>query len=101
MCLLWGRTPSGSASAVLERVRRVLLTSGAWGTMVIEYDATYEIKGRKYPFYVKDFTPFQVTRLDVDDFIERRPASPTTNGSTFLSRASASTPRSSTDGQSG
>jgi ATP-dependent Lon protease len=36
------------------------------------YDATYEIKGRKYPFYIKEFTPFQVTRLDLDDYIDRR-----------------------------
>ena len=37
---------------ILEQYREVLMTSGAWGTMVIEYDATYEIKSRKYPFYV-------------------------------------------------
>ncbi len=35
---------------ILEQYADVLLTSGAWGTMEIEYDATYEIKGRKYPF---------------------------------------------------
>ena len=29
-------------------------------------------QGRKYPFYIKEFTPFQVTRLDLDDYIERR-----------------------------
>src|SRR5260370_4733934 len=40
--------------------------------MAVEYDATYEIKSRKYPFYIKEFTPFQVTRLDLDDYIERR-----------------------------
>lgn len=57
---------------VLKEYGDVLLTSGAWGTMVVEYDATYEIKGRKYPFYIKEFTPFQVTRLDLDDYIERR-----------------------------
>jgi ATP-dependent Lon protease len=57
---------------VLKEYGEVLLTSGAWGTMVVEYDATYEIKGRKYPFYIKEFTPFQVTRLDLDDYIERR-----------------------------
>src|SRR5262249_5923940 len=41
---------------VLKEYGEVLLTSGAWGTMVVEYDATYEIKGRKYPFYIKEFT---------------------------------------------
>jgi ATP-dependent Lon protease len=57
---------------VLRQYGDVLLTSGAWGTMVIEYDATYEIRGRKYPFYIKEFTPFQITRLDLDDFMARR-----------------------------
>jgi ATP-dependent Lon protease len=58
---------------VLEPYREVLMTSGAWGTMVIEYDSSYEIKGRIYPFYVREFTPLQYTRLDLDDYIERRP----------------------------
>jgi ATP-dependent Lon protease len=58
---------------VLEQYRDVLMTSGAWGTMVIEYDATYEIKARKYPFYVREFTPLQFTRLDLDDYVEKRP----------------------------
>jgi ATP-dependent Lon protease len=57
---------------VLKEYGEVLLTSGAWGTMVVEYDATYEIKGKKYPFYIREFTPFQVTRLDLDDYIARR-----------------------------
>jgi ATP-dependent Lon protease len=58
---------------VLSQFGEVLLTSGAWGTMTVEYDATYEIKGRKYPFYIREFTPFQVTRLDLDDYIAKRP----------------------------
>jgi len=58
---------------VLEQYRDVLMTSGAWGTMVIEYDATYEIRSRKYPFYIREFTPLQFTRLDLDDYVEKRP----------------------------
>ena len=58
---------------ILEQYRDVLMTSGAWGTMLIEYDATYEIKARKYPFYVRDFTPLQFTRLDLDDYVAKRP----------------------------
>src|SRR5262245_4153105 len=57
---------------VLSQDGDILLTSGAWGTMVISYDATYEIRGRKYPFYIREFTPFQVTRLDLDDYIAKR-----------------------------
>ena len=58
---------------ILDQYGDVLLTSGAWGTMVIEYDATYEIKSRRYPFYVREFTPLQYTRLDLEDFISKRP----------------------------
>jgi len=57
---------------VLAKEGDVLLTSGAWGTMEIEYDGTYEIKGRKYPFYICEFTPLQYTRLNLDDFVEKR-----------------------------
>ena len=49
-----------------------LLGAGAWGTMTIQYDPQYEIRGRIYPFFIKDFTPFQVTRLNLDDYIEKR-----------------------------
>ncbi len=61
------------APRILEQYGDVLLTSGAWGTLEIEYDGTYEIKGKKFPFYVRSFTPLQYTRLDVDDFIAKRP----------------------------
>ncbi|MBI2925830.1 MAG: BREX system Lon protease-like protein BrxL [Verrucomicrobia bacterium] len=61
------------SAKVLATYADLLLTSGAWGTMEIEYDATYEIKSRKYPFYVRDFTPLQYSRLNLDDFIEKRP----------------------------
>ncbi len=58
--------------SVLYEYGDVLLGAGAWGTMTIEYDPSYEIKGRIYPFYIKEFTPFQVTRLNIDDYIEKR-----------------------------
>jgi len=48
------------APKVLAQYRDALMTSGAWGTMTIEYDAAYELGRRKYPFYVREFTPFQV-----------------------------------------
>jgi ATP-dependent Lon protease len=60
------------AQKVLAKDGDVLLTSGAWGTMEIEYDATYELKGRLYPFYIREFTPLQYTRLNLDDFVEKR-----------------------------
>lgn len=57
---------------LLHKFGDVLLTSGAWGTAVIEYDPSYELGRKKYPFYIKQFTPFQVTRLEVGDYIEKR-----------------------------
>ena len=62
------------APKVLVQFGDVLLTSGAWGTLEIEYDATYEVKGRNFPFYIREFTPLQYTRLNLADFIEKRPA---------------------------
>jgi ATP-dependent Lon protease len=59
---------------VLAQYSDVLMTSGAWGTMEMEYDGTYEIKSRKYPFYIREFTPLQYTRLNLDDFVEKRAA---------------------------
>jgi len=40
--------------------------------MTVQYDPMYEIKSRIYPFYINEFTPFQVTRLNLDDYIEKR-----------------------------
>ena len=57
---------------VLQDYAEILLTGGAWGTMTIEYDARYEIKGRIYPFLIREFKPFQITRLDLDDYIAKR-----------------------------
>jgi ATP-dependent Lon protease len=57
---------------VIKEFGDTLLTSGAWGTMKIEFDPEYKIGNRAYPFRVVDFTPFQVTRLSLDDFIEKR-----------------------------
>src|SRR5215471_7340391 len=57
---------------VLKEFGDTLLTSGAWGTMKIEFDPEYMIGKRAYPFRVVDFTPFQVTRLSLEDYIEKR-----------------------------
>lgn len=57
---------------VLTDYGEALMTGGAWGTMTIEYDAKYELKGRIFPFFIRDFKPFQITRLDLDDYIAKR-----------------------------
>jgi predicted ATP-dependent Lon-type protease len=48
------------------------VSGGAWGTLAIEYDSRYELKGRIYPFFIREFRPFQITRLDLDDYVEKR-----------------------------
>ena len=62
------------APKVLAQYRDALMTSGAWGTMTIEYDATYEIGRRKYPFYIREFTPFQVILREgsLDEYAAKR-----------------------------
>jgi len=62
------------AQKVLAQYRDTLMTSGAWGTMTIEYDATYEIAKRKYPFYIREFTPFQVMLREgsLDEYASKR-----------------------------
>lgn len=70
-----------------------LLGAGAWGTMTIQYDPQYEIKGRIYPFYIKEFTPFQVTRLSLDDYIEKRADFPTNDWTDLLIQSIGFEPR--------
>jgi ATP-dependent Lon protease len=57
---------------VLQDHGESLLTGGAWGTLTIEYDPRYELGNRIYPFFVREFKPFQITRLSLDDYIEKR-----------------------------
>jgi len=57
---------------VLRNYGDLLLTGGAWGTMTIEYDAHYELKGRIYPFLIREFKPFQISRLNLKDYISKR-----------------------------
>lgn len=72
----------GSISAINENfvnipeniVRQypMLLSGGMWGTIDLTYDET-EIHGKKIrPFKITGFTPFQVSVINLDEFIERR-----------------------------
>jgi ATP-dependent Lon protease len=49
-----------------------LLAGGAWGTCTLEYDNNYKIGSRIYPFVMTDFKPFQITRVSLEDYIEKR-----------------------------
>lgn len=72
----------GSISAINENfvnipeniVRQypMLLSGGMWGTIDLTYDET-EIHNKKIrPFKITGFTPFQVSVINLDEFIERR-----------------------------
>jgi len=50
----------------------MLLAGGMWGTIELTYDET-EVHNKKIrPFKVTAFTPFQVSVINVDEFIEKR-----------------------------
>ncbi len=50
----------------------MLLSGGMWGTIDLIYDET-EVHGKKIrPFKIAAFTPFQVSVIDVNDFIAKR-----------------------------
>src|SRR3990172_8361896 len=50
----------------------MLLTGGMWGTVQLTYDET-EIHNKKIrPFKITEFTPFQVSIINLDEYIEKR-----------------------------
>jgi ATP-dependent Lon protease len=50
----------------------MLLSGGMWGTIDLTYDET-EVHNKKIrPFKVTGFTPFQVSVINVDEYIEKR-----------------------------
>ena len=57
---------------VIAEYGDILLTSGAWGTIHVCFDPSYAVRSKLYPFIVTDFTPFQITNLDLDQWITSR-----------------------------
>jgi ATP-dependent Lon protease len=50
----------------------MLLSGGMWGTIELTYDET-EVHNKKIrPFKVMAFTPFQVSVINLDEFVEKR-----------------------------
>lgn len=50
----------------------MLLAGGMWGTISLTYDES-EIHNKKIrPFKVLDFTPFQISMINLNEFIEKR-----------------------------
>jgi ATP-dependent Lon protease len=73
----WGSISAINESFVnvtesLVRQYPMLLSGGMWGTITLTYDET-EVHSKKIrPFKVMEFTPFQISVIDVDDYIEKR-----------------------------
>jgi ATP-dependent Lon protease len=56
----------------LVRQYPMLLAGGMWGTISMTYDET-EVHNKKIrPFKVLEFTPFQISMIDVREFIDKR-----------------------------
>lgn len=50
----------------------MLLAGGMWGTISLSYDES-EVHNKKIrPFKVSEFTPFQISLIDLKEFIEKR-----------------------------
>lgn len=50
-----------------------LLTSGVWGTALIRYDVQPQARHKSArPFYIAEFTPQQITQIDLDAWVEAR-----------------------------
>lgn len=73
----WGSISAINESFVnvdesLVRQYPMLLAGGMWGTISLTYDES-EVHNKKIrPFKVLDFTPFQISMIDVREFIEKR-----------------------------
>ena len=56
----------------LVRQYPMILSGGMWGTIELEYDETEVYGGKIRPFKVSGFTPFQISMIDIRDFLEKR-----------------------------
>ncbi len=73
----WGTISAINESFVnvtesLVRQYPMLLSGGMWGTITLTYDET-EVHNKKIrPFKVTEFTPFQISVIDLNEYIEKR-----------------------------
>ncbi len=50
----------------------MLLAGGMWGTIHLTYDETQVHDNKIRPFTVLEFTPFQISYIDIQEFIDKR-----------------------------
>jgi ATP-dependent Lon protease len=73
----WGSISAINESFVnvtegLVRQYPMLLSGGMWGTITLTYDET-EVHNKKIrPFKVVEFTPFQISVIDLSEYVEKR-----------------------------
>ena len=73
----WGTISAINESFVnvtegLVRQYPMLLSGGMWGTITLTYDET-EVHNKKIrPFKVVEFTPFQISVIDLGEYVEKR-----------------------------
>ena len=73
----WGTISAINESFVnvsegLVRQYPMLLSGGMWGTITLTYDET-EVHNKKIrPFKVVEFTPFQISVIDLAEYVEKR-----------------------------
>ncbi len=61
-----------NVSESLVRQYPMLLSGGLWGTITLTYDET-EVHNKKIrPFKVTEFTPFQISVIDLNEYIDKR-----------------------------
>lgn len=61
-----------NVSESLVKQYPMLLAGGMWGTVSLTYDES-EVHNKKIrPFKVLDFTPFQISMINVNEFIQKR-----------------------------
>jgi len=58
--------------SVLENFGETLLTTGCFGSMVVAYDPDYLVKKKNYPFVVIEFVPLQITKINLQSWINNR-----------------------------
>ena len=64
-----------------------LLTGGLWAEVEIEYDDSFQFKGKTRPFIIRELRPIQVSNLELDQLRENRAQLTTKEWLNFLMRS--------------
>jgi len=73
-------------SAEIRKHER-LLTGGLWAEVEIEYDDSFQFKGKTRPFVIRELRPIQVSNLELDHYREGRTRFDTGEWTNFLIRS--------------